>query len=108
MWNSTGKVLVRGGSAYVPHTDLVSILASRFRSYLSQKLAVAYKSLPYVARDERIAPLMKKMQLVSAGSEYGATKKLDKPVRPCIQTPTATPTTLVRPCIVTLPTVMKH
>ena len=65
------RVFVRAGFAYVPRDQLISILSSRFRSSLSQKLAIAFKSLPFVKQDERIHPMMRKLQTAYLGPEYG-------------------------------------
>lgn len=68
---SKRAVFLHQGVAYVPETDLVSILASRFRAAMSQKLAVAYKSLPYVCQEERIRPILKKLENAYLGPSYG-------------------------------------
>jgi len=68
---SRRNVFVKKGFAYVPHTDLIAILLSRFRSNLSHKLTIAFRALPYVNRDERVRPLLKKLQHAYLGPSYG-------------------------------------
>mmetsp|Transcript_22589 Transcript_22589/g.40050 ORF Transcript_22589/g.40050 Transcript_22589/m.40050 type:complete len:512 (-) Transcript_22589:33-1568(-) len=65
-------VYLAGGFAYVPENDLVSILISRFRSSLSQKLAVAFRALPYVKQEDRIRPILKMLETAYVGPEFGA------------------------------------
>jgi len=64
-------VYLHKGNAYVPETELISILSSRFRTSLSKKLAIAYRSLPYVKRDDRVRPLLKMLENAYLGPEYG-------------------------------------
>jgi DNA primase large subunit len=69
---SRRMVYVNKGFAFVPESDLISILVSRFRVRLSQKLAIAFRSLPYVRSDERLRPILKMLETAYVGPEYGA------------------------------------
>jgi len=65
-------VFLHKGFAFVPETDLISILVSRFRMRISRQLAVAYRSLPYVRNhDERIKPILKKLENAYLGPNFG-------------------------------------
>ena len=64
-------VFLSGGSAFVPHGRLVSLVVARFRAYLSKCLAFAFKALPSVLRDERLGPLLGNMAKAYMGPEYG-------------------------------------
>jgi DNA primase large subunit len=65
-------VFVHQGFAFVPETDLVSVLQSRFRAHLSLKLAVAFRSLPYVRQEERIRPILKMLETAYVGPDYAS------------------------------------
>mmetsp|Transcript_4574 Transcript_4574/g.6114 ORF Transcript_4574/g.6114 Transcript_4574/m.6114 type:complete len:473 (-) Transcript_4574:35-1453(-) len=74
------SVFVHGGMAFVPHTQLVTILHSRFRMNLSKNLAIGHKTLPVVAQDDRIGPVLKKLQNAYLGPDFSNAnmKKGDK------------------------------
>mmetsp|Transcript_82201 Transcript_82201/g.232734 ORF Transcript_82201/g.232734 Transcript_82201/m.232734 type:complete len:376 (-) Transcript_82201:212-1339(-) len=52
------KVLVKGGMAYVPSSNVTSIVVARFRTNLSKSLLVAAQSFGAVAGDPRVGPLL--------------------------------------------------
>ena len=70
---SKRRVFVRAGDAFVPQGEFVAVLASRFRAHLSQKLAHASKSLPIIEADERMPPLLGKLQNAHTGPSYDST-----------------------------------
>ena len=55
------SVFMAGGFAYVPRSQLVTIVQGAFRAHLSRELAVAYKSMALIQGDERIAPLVRNL-----------------------------------------------
>jgi len=68
---SKRNVWVHQGFAYVPETDILSILASRFRQMLSLQLVNAYKVLPLIREDDRIRPVLSKLENAYLGPEFG-------------------------------------
>ena len=46
------RVFVRAGYAYVPHTDLVSIVSTRVRTHLSKQLSVHKRMWPALKEEE--------------------------------------------------------
>jgi DNA primase large subunit len=60
-----------GGWLFIEAEDLKAIVAGRYRSYLSQCLAHAYKALPPLLRDERLAPVLDGVSKAYAGPQYG-------------------------------------
>jgi DNA primase large subunit len=55
------QVFLEAGWAYVPLSNLVSIIVTRFRMHLSRALVVASNSFHMVGDDSRIGPLLKNM-----------------------------------------------
>ncbi|KNC83224.1 hypothetical protein SARC_04505 [Sphaeroforma arctica JP610] len=55
------KVLLKGGMAYVPEQELLSIICSSFRQRLSLALTHACKALPALEEDERLDPILRTM-----------------------------------------------
>ncbi|PSN58438.1 DNA primase large subunit [Blattella germanica] len=68
------KVYLSGGFAYVPSTDLLSILSSVFRTNLSHGIAMALTKLPYLEGDERVFNLLKDFHQTYTGEEFLANK----------------------------------
>eukprot|EP01086_Lenisia_limosa_P010153 TRINITY_DN34119_c0_g1_i1.p1 TRINITY_DN34119_c0_g1~~TRINITY_DN34119_c0_g1_i1.p1 ORF type:complete len:389 (-),score=67.63 TRINITY_DN34119_c0_g1_i1:56-1060(-) len=53
------RAVVRDGIAYVPPSEMVSILVGYYRSYLNRSLAATNKSLPSIlSADSRLVPLV--------------------------------------------------
>ena len=75
---SKRKVFAHKGQAYVPHSDLVTILHSKFRSNLSLKLATGFKALPMVNEDERVRLILKTLQNAYLGPDYSNGQCFDK------------------------------
>jgi DNA primase large subunit len=61
----TRRVYLLQGKAYVPQSELISALASEFKLKLMDKLNIASRSLLWVTKDERMGPLITKLQLAS-------------------------------------------
>ncbi|KAJ9593453.1 hypothetical protein L9F63_014982 [Diploptera punctata] len=64
------RVYISGGYAYVPSTDLISILSSVFRTNLAHGMALTVNKLPYLEGDERIFNLLKDLHHSYTGDEY--------------------------------------
>jgi DNA primase large subunit len=58
---SKRTVYLEKGFAYVPRTQLATLVQGAFRAKLSKDLAVAYKSANLIQSDERIAPLVRNL-----------------------------------------------
>ncbi|XP_070556107.1 DNA primase large subunit-like [Ptychodera flava] len=68
------KVYLERGFAYVPRSDLVSIVLSAFRSNLSHALALTARSVPYLEEDSRLLPLLTSLSRQYLGQEYTSKK----------------------------------
>ena len=58
---SKRAIYLEAGYAYVPRSQLATIVQGAFRAHLSRELAVAYKSMALIQGDERIAPLVRNL-----------------------------------------------
>ena len=58
---SKRQVYLEKGFAYVPRTQLATLVQGAFRAKLSKDLAIAYKSASLIQSDERIAPLVRNL-----------------------------------------------
>lgn len=63
------RVYIKKGIAFVPQRDLISALTSRFIAELTAKLETAAKSLVWTSKDERMGPLLAKLQSASIGTD---------------------------------------
>lgn len=72
------RVFVKAGYAYVPRDKLISIIMARFRAQLAFCLDAAYKALPAVLQDERLAPLLGNMSRAYVGPDFGKVKNVDE------------------------------
>ena len=68
------RVYVEGGMAYVPHTELVSILTGMFRTQLSKALIKCARSLPAISDDERIMSILNELTTAYDGDDFSNTK----------------------------------
>ena len=68
------RVYVEAGLAYVPHTELVSILTGMFRSHLSRALIKCARSLPAISDDERVMSILAELTTAYAGDDFSNTK----------------------------------
>jgi DNA primase large subunit len=64
------KVWVHQGVAYIPRTDLVTIVVAKFRAALSRQLAVCLKSSQNLKADRRIRPIVNGLQKQYIGTTY--------------------------------------
>lgn len=65
------KVYLEKGWAYVPHSDLVSIILSVYRAHLSHALAVTARGIPHLEEDDRLLPLLSNLSKQYLGEDYG-------------------------------------
>ncbi|XP_072026897.1 DNA primase large subunit-like [Amphiura filiformis] len=65
------KVYLEKGWAYVPHSDLVSIIISAYRAHLSHALAVTARGIPHLEEDDRLLPLLTNLSKQYLGEDYG-------------------------------------
>jgi len=70
------QVYLEGGFAFVPGTNLVSIIVSRFRAALSKSLLQAKAAFPIVSQDPRLAPLLNGVHRQYVGNTDFASKAL--------------------------------
>ncbi|XP_077991437.1 DNA primase large subunit-like [Glandiceps talaboti] len=68
------KVYLERGYAYVPRSDLVSIILSAFRSNLSHALAVTARAVPYLEEDSRLLPMLTSLSKQYLGQDYTSKK----------------------------------
>lgn len=68
------KVYIADGIAYVPHTELVSILTGLFRAQLSKSLLKCARTLPAIADDERIMTILRELTTSYLGDDFSNTK----------------------------------
>ncbi|XP_071539774.1 DNA primase large subunit-like [Panulirus ornatus] len=64
------KVYLSGGYAYVPDTDLVTLVLTSFRTSLSHALAMTSRALPQLEDDERLMRLLQDFDKRYTGSDY--------------------------------------
>ncbi|XP_045511645.1 DNA primase large subunit-like [Colias croceus] len=68
------KVYIKGGYAYIPHKDFISVLTAQYRAHLKQSLAIAYHHLSEIEQDERLVCLLKGLHQSYAGNDYSDSK----------------------------------
>ena len=64
------KVYLSKGYAYVPSTDLISILSTVFRTNLAHGMALTVSKLPFLEGDERIFSVLKELHQSYTGDDY--------------------------------------
>ncbi|XP_068231389.1 DNA primase large subunit [Palaemon carinicauda] len=69
------KVFIKGGFAYVPDTDLVTLVTTSFRAHLSQALAQTNRALPQLDDDERLVRMLQDFDKRYTGIDYTEKKK---------------------------------
>ncbi|XP_002739991.1 DNA primase large subunit-like [Saccoglossus kowalevskii] len=68
------KVYLERGYAYVPRSDLVSIVLSAFRAHLSHSLAITARAVPYLEEDSRLLPMLTALSKQYLGQDYTCKK----------------------------------
>ncbi|KAJ2782559.1 DNA primase subunit pri2 [Coemansia javaensis] len=64
------QVVLRAGRAYVPQSEVATLLAHEFRQRLARALAVCAKALPQMGEDERLVPVLHSLSNQTARREY--------------------------------------
>ncbi|CAL4145405.1 unnamed protein product, partial [Meganyctiphanes norvegica] len=70
----TRKVFIKEGFAYVPDTELATLVTAAFRAKLSQALAVTNRALPQLEDDDRLMRLLQDFDKRYTGSDYAVKK----------------------------------
>lgn len=74
------KVYLKGGYAYVPHKDFVSVLSAQYRTHLRLSLAVACQHLGEIEQDERLVSLLKGLHQSYSGNDFISDTKVVIPI----------------------------
>lgn len=64
------KVYLEKGHAFIPRSELVSIVVHAYRSQLSKSLVIMRRKLPYLQGDERLMPLVSNISKIYSGEVY--------------------------------------
>jgi len=64
------RVLLHKGSAFVPSSQLSSIVVGRFRAAMSKALAVTHKAMPAVEREEQYGAFLKGIGTIYFGPDF--------------------------------------
>ncbi|KAJ1906369.1 DNA primase subunit pri2 [Coemansia sp. IMI 209127] len=67
------QVVVQSGRAFVPQSEVATLLLHEFRQRLTRALAVCAKALPQMGEDERLVPVLQNLSNQTARSEYQST-----------------------------------
>ncbi|XP_060572959.1 DNA primase large subunit-like [Ruditapes philippinarum] len=68
------KVYLHKGKAFVPYTEMISLLIGVYRAHLSQALAITARALPHLEEDERLLPMLCGLSKRYIGSDYNLKK----------------------------------
>ncbi|ODM90523.1 DNA primase large subunit [Orchesella cincta] len=71
------RVFLHKGYAYVPYNDVASVIALKFRSWLSESLSLLKKNIHLVDDDERLQPLITGFERRHVGTDSTAPKNGD-------------------------------
>lgn len=72
------KVFLLHGFAYIPHTEIVTLILNDFRTRLSKALALSARSLPVVQSDERLQPLLSHLSHSYIGQDFSSQRNTGK------------------------------
>ncbi|KAJ2001773.1 DNA primase subunit pri2 [Coemansia thaxteri] len=64
------QVVLRAGKAYVPQSEVATLLIHEFRLSMVRALGVCAKALPQMGEDERLLPVLQNLSNQTARSEY--------------------------------------
>ena len=64
------RVFLKRGFAYVPHSELVVIILSQFRSDLSRELVITARVLPALEEENRLMPLLNAVSKCYVGNDF--------------------------------------
>jgi DNA primase large subunit len=66
------RVYLRAGWAFVPRTELSSIVVAQFRAHLSKELALTFRNLQSMRRDSRVQPIINSLSKQYTATQYKA------------------------------------
>jgi len=72
------RVLIKGGMAYIPSSELLSLVVGVFRAKLSHNLVLTCRALPVLEDDTRLVNLVQNLDKRYTGEDYGSTKSTDR------------------------------
>lgn len=72
------QVYLEKGYAYVPKTDLMTLIVGAFRAKLSAALTATSRALPNLEEDSRLLPMLGNLSKQYLGNDYGATNGTEK------------------------------
>ncbi|CAI9598805.1 unnamed protein product [Staurois parvus] len=72
------KVFLLQGFAYIPHTEILTLILNDFRTRLSKALALSARSLPVVQSDERLQPLLSHLSHSYIGQDFSSQRNTGK------------------------------
>jgi len=68
------RVLIKGGMAYIPSSELLSLVVGVFRAKLSHNLVLTCRALPVLEDDTRLVSLVQNLDKRYTGEDYGSSK----------------------------------
>lgn len=68
------RVLIKGGMAYIPSSELLSLVVGVFRAKLSHNLVLTCRALPVLEDDTRLVSLVQNLDKRYTGEDYGSNK----------------------------------
>lgn len=68
------RVFLRAGFAFVPDTELVTLIAAQYRASLAKALAQTCRALPQLEDDDRLMRLLQDLDRRYTGSDYSSKK----------------------------------
>jgi len=68
------RVLIKGGMAYIPSSELLSLVVGVFRAKLSHNLVLTCRALPVLEDDSRLVTLVQNLDKRYTGEDYGSSK----------------------------------
>ncbi|PVU94050.1 hypothetical protein BB561_002847 [Smittium simulii] len=72
------KIVIKMGFAYVPGSELVSLLTEDFKKRLDNSMIICSRSLPLLEGDDRLLPVLQNMSAQYNISEYQSTGSVDE------------------------------
>lgn len=71
------RVYLENGIAYVPDSEMKTLLTSHFKNLLSRNLALTTKTLPNLEEDDRLVKMLAEMDKRYTGDDYSANNNTD-------------------------------
>jgi DNA primase large subunit len=64
------KVFLLKGQAYVPYTEIISVITGAFRTHLSESMSYVKKNIHILEQDERIMDVVADFDKRHTGNDY--------------------------------------